>query len=109
MILSDFNVFAADLIEIVLSLMGLVVIFLSSIRFFISYIYNFFTNQDLNFIRLNLGNNIILGLDFIIGADIAHSMVELTYSAIGKLMILVILRIILSYFLIKELEHISKY
>lgn len=97
-----------NVIEVTLSIMGLTIIFLNSIRFFIKYIYYLLGHQDFDYIRLSLGNNIIFGLDFIVAADIAHSMIELQYYAIGRLAIMVILRILLSYFLIKELDHIPK-
>lgn len=63
---------------------------------------------DMNAIRLELGNGIILGLEFMIGADIVESMAKPTYYDIGILAALVLIRTFLSYFLGKELEALKE-
>jgi len=64
-------------------------------------------NVDTNAIRLQFGNSIILGLEFMVGADIVGSLVEPDYYNLGLLGILVLIRTILSYFLNIELESLS--
>ncbi|CDK30696.1 DUF1622 domain-containing protein [Candidatus Babela massiliensis] len=99
-----------NLISIFLHLMGLFIIFANSLICFIKYIIYLFKNNyidNVNSLRLQLGNSMIFGLDFIVGSDIIQSLVEFQYSSIIKLGMLVLIRILLSYFLIQELEKIS--
>lgn len=56
-----------------------------------------------NYIRLKLGENIILGLEFMVGADIIGSLVEPDYYNLGLLAIIVAIRSVLSFFLSMEL------
>lgn len=56
-----------------------------------------------SYIRLEFGDSVILGLEFMVGADIVGSMVSPDYYNLGLLAILVLVRTILSYFLNLEL------
>lgn len=64
-------------------------------------------NVSLNTIRLQFGNSVILGLEFMVGADIVGSMVQPDYYNLGLLAILVLVRTILSYFLDIELQALT--
>lgn len=64
-------------------------------------------NMDANYIRLQFGNSVILGLEFMVGADIVGSLVKPDYYNLGLLAILVLIRTILSYFLNLELEALT--
>jgi uncharacterized membrane protein len=67
------------------------------------------TDQRLssNYIRLQFGNSVILGLEFMVGADIVGSLVAPDYYNLGLLAILVLVRTILSYFLNMELVALT--
>lgn len=53
--------------------------------------------------REDIGRGILLGLEFLVGADIIHTVaVDLTYASIGVLVIVVLVRTFLSFTL--ELE-----
>jgi uncharacterized membrane protein len=71
--------------------------------------YTLFTQHTptANTIRLQFGNSVILGLEFMVGADIIGSLVEPDYYNLGLLGILVLIRTILSYFLNIELKELS--
>lgn len=58
-------------------------------------------------IRLDFGNNVILGLEFIVAADIVGSLIQPNYYNVGLLAILVLIRTILSYFLSLELSALT--
>lgn len=58
---------------------------------------------NVDHIRLEFGRNIVLALEFIVAADIIATITAPDYYAIGILAILVIIRVVLSYFLSKEL------
>ena len=60
-----------------------------------------------NYIRLQFGDGVILGLEFMVGADIVGSLVKPDYYSLGLLGILVIIRTILSYFLSQELRALT--
>lgn len=61
--------------------------------------------STMNYIRFELGMSIILGLEFMVGADIVGSLVSPNYYTIGILAIVVVIRTVLSYFLNQELEQ----
>jgi uncharacterized membrane protein len=65
------------------------------------------TSVDINRIRLEFGYGIILGLEFLVAADIIESIGKPTYYDIGILASIVLIRTFLSYFLNKELEQLS--
>jgi uncharacterized membrane protein len=60
-----------------------------------------------NYIRLKFGDTVILGLEFMVGADIIGSLVAPDYYNLGLLGILVVIRSILSYFLSLELQGLT--
>ena len=54
-------------------------------------------------VRLGIGFNLILGLEFLIGADIIRTIVEPTLEELGILGVIVAIRIALAYFLGREI------
>lgn len=60
-----------------------------------------------NYIRLQFGDSVILGLEFMVGADIVGSLAAPDYYNLGLLAILVLVRTILSYFLNMELVALT--
>ncbi len=92
----------------VLSLLGSGIIAYAALKAAYLFCVGIFTNKlDITRLRLELGYGIILGLEFMIGADIIESMAQPTYYDLGILAILVVIRTFLSYFLGKELEELK--
>lgn len=60
-----------------------------------------------NYIRLEFGNSVILGLEFMVGGDIIGSLIQPNYYNLGMLAIIVVIRTILSYFLNIELAALT--
>lgn len=58
-----------------------------------------------DFIRERLGAHLLLGLDFFVAADIIKSVVSPTWENVGILGAIVAIRIVLSYFLSREMEQ----
>lgn len=57
-------------------------------------------------VRHRLGRGIILGLEFLVAADIIHTVaVELTFTTVGVLAIIVLIRTFLSFTLAVELDR----
>lgn len=91
-----------------LSLLGSLVIVYAAVKAIVMFIRGILAdNLSINKLRLELGYGIILGLEFMIGADIIESMARPTYYDIGILAALVFIRTFLSYFLGKELAALS--
>ncbi len=63
---------------------------------------------NINTIRLNLGRILILGLEFIIAADLIGTTTTPDYYALGILAIIVVIRTFLSFTLNRELMSLSK-
>ena len=62
----------------------------------------------INSIRLDLGRILILGLEFIVAADLIGTTTTPDYYAVGMLAIIVLVRTVLSFSINRELMSISK-
>lgn len=90
-----------------ITIIGVVVITFGAVRSVYQLLMLAFCKLDVNYIRLEFGKNVMLGLDFIVGADIIGSLIEPNYYNLGLLALLVFIRIILSFFLNRELEQLT--
>lgn len=89
--------------------LGSIIIAFGSFRAFYNFLLVFFRTKsyDLNLIRLQIGNYIILGLEFLVAADIIGSISQLNYYDLGIIAVLVVIRSILAMFLNFELKAIE--
>lgn len=87
---------------------GVVVISLGALRS-IYQLYRLvaYDHFNANYIRLQFGDSVILGLEFMVGADIVGSLIDPDYYSLGLLAIIVLIRTILSYFLNLELQALK--
>ncbi len=104
---------ALNSIKLLLALMGGLVIFLGALRSIINFAIDYFGRRPLSLdeidtIRLKFGRHIILGLEFIVAADVIETTTTPDYYSIGILAILVALRSFLSYFLGREIAALNK-
>lgn len=87
---------------------GVAVISIGALRgvyqLFMCYAYEKFGTD---YIRLQFGDSVILGLEFMVGADIIGSLVEPNYYNLGLLAIIVVIRTVLSFFLNHELQGLT--
>jgi uncharacterized membrane protein len=60
-----------------------------------------------NYIRLQFGNSVVLGLEFMMAGDLIGSLIKPDYYNLGLLAIIVGIRTILSFFLNLELTALS--
>ena len=91
-----------------IALIGVFVIVFGALRsIYQLYILIFQKNMTSNYIRLQFGDSVILGLEFMVAADIIGSLVEPDYYSLGLLGILVLIRTVLSYFLNQELASLT--
>jgi uncharacterized membrane protein len=102
------------LIQHIISFCGVLVI-LSGVLWSLSlYVYYISTGQmsehgsKINNIRLSLGRTLILGLEFIVAADLIGTTTAPDYYTIGILASIVLIRTVLSFSLSRELMGISK-
>lgn len=65
-------------------------------------------DRTVSAIRIELGQYLTLGLEFLIGKDIIESLVDPSWDDLGKLGAIIILRSILTLFLERELMLIKK-
>ncbi|EKD71410.1 MAG: hypothetical protein ACD_46C00187G0003 [uncultured bacterium] len=64
-------------------------------------------NTNINSIRLNLGRILILGLEFIVAADLIGTTTTPDYYALGLAAIIVLIRTLLSFSLNREIMALS--
>ncbi len=76
-------------------------------HFFKGLIHKRATGRSIDIIRLELGRSIALGLEFFLAGDIIRTIVTPDYYEIGILSILVIIRTVLTHFLVKELASLK--
>lgn len=95
-----------------ISFAGIIVILTGVIIALSHYAVYFFTkNNDattINNIRLNLGKVLILGLEFIVAADLIGTTTTPDYYSLGILAIIVVIRTVLSFTLNREIMNLSK-
>lgn len=92
-----------------ISFIGVFVIFFGALRSMYQLCYMIIKHDiKSNIIQLQFGQSVLLGLEFMVGADIIGSLVEPDYYNLGLLAIVVLIRTILSYFLNKELIVLTR-
>lgn len=96
-----------------MALFGSLVILTGSLFVVCQFIYRIFHShhkQLLNFdlARLGLTRSILLGLEFIIAADVIQTTRAPTFYDVGILACLAVIRSFLSYFLTKDLNNLSQ-
>ena|ERR1700761_7089364 len=64
-------------------------------------------NMNVDNIRLQFGNSVVLGLEFMVAGDIIGSLVKPDYYNLGMLAIIVAIRTVLSFFLNLELAALT--
>lgn len=97
-----------------ISIIGVLII-ISGVLFCLwQYVWGLFSGEmaaqtsNINTIRLNLGRVLILGLEFIVAADLIGTTTTPDYYAVGLLAIIVLVRTVLSFSINRELMSISK-
>lgn len=96
------------------STIGILIIISGVLYALFQYLYLILTRQwmgenaSINAIRLNLGRVLILGLEFIVAADLIGTTTTPDYYAVGLLAIIVLVRTVLSFSINRELMSISK-
>src|SRR5437868_2246154 len=96
------------MIQHIISFSGVFIILLGVVRALLQYLYFLFSGQldaksdIINSIRLNLGRVLILGLEFIVAADLIGTTTTPDYYSVGLLAIIVLIRTVLSYSINKE-------
>jgi uncharacterized membrane protein len=97
-----------------ISCIGILIIFSGVLFAFWRYMQYLFTaqllssNGRINEVRLDLGRVLILGLEFIVAADLIGSVTTPDYYGVGILAIIVLIRTLLSYSLTLEMNALSK-
>ena len=65
-------------------------------------------NNHLPYIRIDLGKHLALGLEFLVGKDIIESIMRPSWDDLGKLAVIIALRIVVTMMLSWELKEIKE-
>lgn len=94
----------------IILLMGATIMFMGAIVGLFRFLVLYFQSKkrenqlyDVNSIRRDFGNTIVLGLEFIIAADVIETTTIPDYYSLGILAVIVVIRTFLSYTLSKEI------
>ncbi len=102
------------IIQHTISVIGILIIISGVLFCLYQYLYAIFSGQlvsqteSINNIRLNLGRVLILGLEFIVAADLIGTTTTPDYYEVGLSAIIVLIRTVLSFSINKELMSIGK-
>ncbi len=100
-------------ISLVMACVGVGVIVLGAITAVVGFLLGIFRRSDtaasqkVNLMRMSLGRSIVLGLEFIVAADVVKTVITPDYYALGILASLTVIRTILSYFINLEIQSLS--
>jgi uncharacterized membrane protein len=103
-----------EIIQRSISFVGILIILTGVVVALFQYLVYIFSGQihthgsNINNIRLGLGRTLILGLEFIVAADLIGTTTTPDYYAVGILAIIVIIRTVLSFSLNRELMGLKK-
>lgn len=100
------------LIKESLELIGVVIIIMGAVVSTFNYFKDLFSSQvsydvRTNRIRIRLGQSIVSGLELIVAADVISTTIDQTYQTLGILILTIIIRIALGYFLGRDINSIS--
>lgn len=101
-------------IQHLISFSGVIIILMGVLWSLSLFLYYIITGQmkhegvKINDIRLSLGRTLILGLEFIVAADLIGTTTTPDYYSVGILASIVLIRTLLSFSLNRELMGISK-
>lgn len=101
-------------IQHIISFIGVVIILSGVVVALSQYVRNLILVQSsdrgsaINAIRLLLGRVLILGLEFIVAADLIGTITAPDYYSVGLLAIIVLIRTVLSFSLSREIDALSK-
>lgn len=94
----------AEIIGLIIDIAGVVVITFGIIFAAVYFIFNFTLKNSLTKFRISIGKVILLGLEFLIAGDIVRTVaVDSSFTQVGVLGIVVLIRIILSAVLQMEI------
>lgn len=111
----DFHFFLL-MIQRTVALMGILIILIGIVSALVEFLTHIFktkrgsrsTISPLNEVRLHLTRCLLLGLEFIVAADLIGTLTTPDYYSVGILAIIVVIRTVLSFTLNRELNSLSK-
>ena len=94
---------AADVISMIIILIGIMLTLVSLFR-------TAFSSGEKDFFktRFVLSRSLMLALEFLIAADILVSAVAPTWDQLGKLGVIVLIRVVLSFFLSRDIKEYER-
>ena len=105
-ILKDIS-FVIGLISFAIMAYGALLAIVNLIRTEITRFSGKFNIERVSVIRRNFGNYLLLGLEFLIAADIIQTIITPTLEELAILGGIVVVRTVLNYFLNKEIENVK--
>ena len=89
--------------------LGILVITMGVVKGIYLFILQYFKKENyLMEIRIELGQHLALGLEFLVGKDIVDTIIDPSWEDLGKLGAIIIIRTILSIFLARELKEVEE-
>lgn len=96
-------------IGIIVIVYGVIVGFVELVRLELRRFHGTDIWQKRNVVRQDVGYYILLGLEFLIAADIVHTVPRPTLQELAVLGAIVVIRTVISYFLEREMDRFQRY
>lgn len=88
---------------------GIAIMLVGCVKGVLLFLWQFFQKENLlSAIRIELGQHLALGLEFLVGKDIIESLVKPTWDDLGKLAAIIALRTFLTLYLSRELKAVKE-
>ena len=86
---------------------GVIIILWGAIFALYCFIFRWKKRKNADMVRLEFGRTIILGIEFIVAADVIETITAPDYYSLGILASLVVIRTFLTYFMDRELNKLT--
>ncbi len=101
----------AEYVALFLEGAAVLVIIIGAVQSFVIYILRGLTKRSelitLMQSRFKLGLSLSLGLGFLVGADVVKTAISPTWTDIGQLAAIVVIRVVLNFFLMRDMKEIE--
>ncbi len=106
--LTSFIGFITTQTSLLLGYLGVLIMMYGCFKAICNFIYQIRKNLlHIELLRLELGQYLALGLEFLIGKDIIQTVINPTWNDLGKLGTIIILRTFLNFYLTKDIEKLE--
>lgn len=104
----QFTLYVSALIELGAAVIIGAAVGSATLRLAYAFIKRSLSHTVIEIVRLRLGRWLVLGLEYLVAADVLRTAVAPSWTEIGQLAAIIAIRTVLNYFLEKDIERASE-